>query len=130
VAYATVADLAAWLSPTPAPADAQKRLDRASLVVDEMLLTAVYAVDDNGLPTEAAVITALRDATCAQVEYAAAAGDPASVGAAQYHSMSIGSVALTRGYSGGGSAAAGRYSPIAWSILQQAGLTGQPPWAR
>jgi hypothetical protein len=130
VAYATVADLAAWLSPAAAPSDAQARLDRASLVVDEMLLTAVYAVDDNGLPTETAVITALREATCAQAEYAGAVGDPSSVGAARYGSMQIGSVRLTRAQSSAGAAAPGRYSPTAWSILQRAGLTGQQPWVR
>jgi hypothetical protein len=130
VAYATVADLAAWLSPAAAPSDAQKRLDRASLVVDEMLLTAVYAVNDDGLPTEAAVIAALRDATCAQAEYAGATGDPASVGPAGYGSVQIGSVRLTRAQSGAGSPTPGRYSPTAWSILQRAGLTGQQPWTR
>jgi len=126
MAYATVAD---WPSTSPVPADLQRRLDRASLLVDEMLLTAVYDVDDSGNPTDAADIVALREATLAQAEYAAAGGDPLSVGAAQYQSMSIGSVSLTRGQTGKGGSTPGRYSPVAQGILQRRGLLPLAPYA-
>jgi hypothetical protein len=88
----------------------------------------VYEVDSvTGLPTDADVIAALRDATCAQAEYARAIGDANAVGASQYHSVTIGSVSLSRGYGAGGSSAPGRYAPAAWDILALAGLTGQEP---
>lgn len=128
MSYATVADLEAWLDPTAAPTDAAKRLARASGVVDEMLLTSVYTVDDYGQPTDSDVAVALRDATCAQAEYAGATGDPASVGAAGYSQMSIGSVSLTRATRVGGATEPSRYSPTAWSILQRAGLVPAGPY--
>lgn len=68
--YATAVELGAYLDDEAAvPADADRQLLRASEVVDEALLTATYTVDTDGLPTDSAVIAALRDATCAQVEF-------------------------------------------------------------
>jgi hypothetical protein len=66
--YATVVQLAAqpW---GLTPADAARLLVRASEVIDQALRTAIYAVDDAGAPTDTAVIAALADATCAQVEF-------------------------------------------------------------
>ncbi|BCJ64147.1 hypothetical protein [Polymorphospora rubra] len=78
--YATTADLARWLHAAP-PAGARRALQAASRRVDEMLLTALYPTDATGLPTTPAHIAALRDATCAQAEYARASGDATSVGA-------------------------------------------------
>jgi len=127
-AYASVVDYGDWLTPTPPPDDAQRRLDRARIVVDEMLLTAVYAVDTGGTPTDADTLAAVKLANCAQAEYQATNGDPLAVGAARYHSMTIGSINLTRAYGGTGSSAPGRWSPTAWAILQQAGLTASEPW--
>lgn len=66
--YATSAQLTAYLG-APAPADADRLLDRASEVIDEALRTAVYAVNTAGAPTDADVIACLADATCAQVEF-------------------------------------------------------------
>lgn len=126
--YATTADYATWLRSAP-PSSSRRALAAASRAVDELLLTAVYDVDTAGLPTDADVIVALRDATCAQAEYAKASGDTNLVGAAMYHSMQIGSVNLTRGYTAAGSSAPGRYSPVAWSILHRAGLTNGEPAA-
>ena len=51
------------------PADAARLLDRASELIDDCTRTAIYPVDANGLPTGADEIAALRDATCAQVEF-------------------------------------------------------------
>jgi len=68
MAYATPADLSTWTS-NPAPADATRQLARAALEIDYALMGARYAVDINGLPTDATVIAALRDASTAQVEW-------------------------------------------------------------
>lgn len=68
--YATVAELDGFLADTaPAEAESNRLLARASERVDTALRTAVYAVDATGAPTETTVIAALRDATCAQVEF-------------------------------------------------------------
>ena len=66
--YATVEQLTAYL-PGDAPEDADRLLDRASEVIDDALLTAVYAVNTAGSPIDGDVVTALADAACAQVEF-------------------------------------------------------------
>ena len=66
--YATSEQLASYLEAT-APADDGRLLSRASELIDDHIITAVYAVNDQGYPTDQAHIDALRDAVCAQVEY-------------------------------------------------------------
>lgn len=66
--YATREQLATYLGIT-APADADRLLSRASELVDDHIVTATYDIDANDQPTHPGVITALQDATCAQVEY-------------------------------------------------------------
>lgn len=70
---------------------------RASEVIDEVLIGAVYAIDDGTqLPTVTTVMEALRDATCAQAQYMLAAGDTTGTGtAASWGNVKIGSVALS-----------------------------------
>lgn len=128
--YATEAEYATWLGVEEAPAGAATALIRASRAVDQMLLTAVYDVDDDGLPTDTAHAEALRDATCAQAEYAAAAGDPNLVGAGApsgaITQVGLGSLsyAKTAAAGIGGTSGLARWSSEAWQILQRAGLTG------
>lgn len=126
--YATSVEYAAWLG-TAAPAGATRALRAASGRVDEMLIASVYPVNASGAPTEAAHIEALRDATCAQADYARAIGDQYSTGGQQWASVKIGTAALTRGTgSGGGTTAASKYSSEAFGILQRAGLVNQEAW--
>jgi hypothetical protein len=67
--YATDEELAAFTGQT-VPDDADRLLKRASEVIDDYTRTAVFGVDeDTGLPTDAEVLAAFRDATCAQVEF-------------------------------------------------------------
>lgn len=66
--YASGEQLAAYLG-TVAPPDATRLLARASELVNDHTITAVYATDTDGNPTDAVVVEALRKATCAQVEY-------------------------------------------------------------
>lgn len=51
----------------PDEPEATRKITRASERVDRALLTAVYDVDDDGMPTDTDVIKALKLATCAQV---------------------------------------------------------------
>lgn len=134
--YATPAEYAAWLypddeEPTP-PAGATRALRAASGRIDELLIAAVYDVDEDGLPADADTLAALRDATCAQADYQRASGDVNSTGAAgQWSSVSIGSASLSRGQAAGcGTASAPKYSSEAYGILQRAGLVPNEAWIR
>ncbi|MBF8191662.1 hypothetical protein ITP53_39410 [Nonomuraea sp. K274] len=127
--YATVDDLVPDYMAT-GPTNAALMLTRASRAVDQALLSAVYPVDDAGLPTEPAHITALREATCEQVAAWVASGTEDGTGAAaQYGQVGIGSVNLGRAQTGagGGGSAAARLAPQARMVLEQAGLTGHEP---
>lgn len=78
--YATATDLQTWTG-VANPANATQLLRSASLLIQSCTMTSLYAVDGTGLPTDATVLGAFKDATCAQVAYWVAAGvDPASGG--------------------------------------------------
>jgi hypothetical protein len=137
MAYATVQDLVTLLGYTPG--NAQVLLDRASRDVDRAIQSAVYAVDDDGLPIESTIARALQEATLEQVAYNLEAGNKTGI----RHDLqsgvpsggSAGDISLSRGPSVGG--ATGDLPWLAdqadW-ILRQAGLRGQAPqtytWAR
>lgn len=120
--YATTAEYATWLRTAP-PAGARKALAEASAAVDDMLLCAIYPVDDAGKPTDAKHIEKLRDATCAQAEDARTHASRAA------GSFTLGRLQVTR--SPAATVQVERYrSPRAYRILQQAGLTGYGPQSR
>lgn len=125
--YATTADLARYLGRAPEPGS-RRLLARATRKIDELCRTAIYPVDDEGMPLDPAVAAALRDATCAQVEWWAEIGDETGSGAVSaLAGAQIGTVRLPG--SGGGSSTGGsmQYAPEAISILTAAGLTSQGP---
>ncbi|TAK89392.1 MAG: hypothetical protein EPO06_12075 [Burkholderiaceae bacterium] len=97
--YATSKNLSDWLdasgSGTDVPLDADRQLAHATELVDRELLSAVYAVDADGDPTQDKVIAALRDATCAWVEWWLEGGDEHGTQAV-VSSASIGSVSVGR----------------------------------
>jgi hypothetical protein len=126
-AYATSGDLADYLQDAP-PDNADRLLVRATDIIDRLLLAARYRLDDDGNAADADVIEALKKATCAQVAWWIETGDEWGLGA-NYQSVSIGSVSLSRGQSGGGAASA-RVGPDVWAALAQAGLTGYGPALR
>jgi len=67
-AYATVLELTTWLNGEP-PSNAAWQLDRATELLDSVV-TAAFDVDlITGLPVDADVAAALRDAACAQVRF-------------------------------------------------------------
>ncbi|MGW6518546.1 hypothetical protein [Streptomyces sp. NPDC054962] len=92
--YATPEQLTAWTG-KPAPEDAERLLDRASEDVDSALLTAVYATDSAGMPTEPDVITALSDAVCALIEYRTETGDSGTGARDRWDSISLGPASMS-----------------------------------
>lgn len=132
MAYATEAELTAYPVTVPAGASAALLLTRASRDVDRALLTAVYDVDDNGDPTDADVIAALRDATCEQVAGMIASGDLTGTGAAAPSSgFSIGKISVQRGGGTGQPQArkVGGLWPQAWQVLRDPRLAGKLTFA-
>lgn len=127
--YATLGELADYLHDTP-PDGAGKLLVRASRRIDTVLIGAYYAVDDDGLPTNATVAAALRDAVCAQVEWWDEQGDATGNGAAgEWLTVGVGKVHLSRtGPRGGGEAVTKRIAPSSLEILQAAGLLPVSPY--
>ncbi|MFF4751825.1 hypothetical protein [Streptomyces sp. NPDC001270] len=120
--YATSADYIAWTGQATPPADIARLLTRASQDIEDALLTAVYCTDADGMPVEACVHDALRDATCAQVEYQQETGDTGTGAAGRWDSVTLGPVAL----SGRRDAPAGPegldLAPRAARALRRAGL--------
>jgi hypothetical protein len=135
MAYATVQDLVdsgvLGYAGGP-PANAQVLLDRASDDVDRAINSAVYPVDVDGLPTDAAVTVAVRRATLAQVAYQLEQGNANGIRHGLQSGVpsgaSAGSVELSRGQSAGGSTADAPWlgDQAEW-ILRSAGLRGQAP---
>lgn len=70
IQYATPEELAAYLDPDAAepvvPPLATVLIRSASQLVLDATAAAVYDTDENGLPTKAAYLDAMRDATCEQ----------------------------------------------------------------
>ena len=121
-AYATSSDLATFTG-VAAPAAATRMLARASELIDDYLRTAVYATDDTGAPTDAAVIAAMRDATCAQVEMWMAGHEEDDV-LGPLQSLAIGNV---QAFAGEENRVTPMYlAPRAARILRNAGIMRAP----
>lgn len=128
--YATPSDLAGepWDVDLP-EGEAKSLLRRSSIVVDGLTVTARYATDEDGYPTDLEVSEAFRDATCAQAVWFDETGD-VSGASARYNSLSLGRFSASGGGTGSGTnttAAASRIAPEVVQILQAAGLLNQPP---
>lgn len=119
--HATAADYTAFTG-TAAPADVERMLAHASEEVDYATATSVYATDTNGLATDTTITGALRDATCAQVQYWQLSGDEHGL-TGLYSSVKIGSLALTGKSSTGSVSSTGGLARQAQTILANAGLT-------
>jgi hypothetical protein len=116
--YATPDDYTDYTH-TPAPADIAGDLERASERIDELLMCAVYRVDDAGTPTEPKEREAIVRATCAQAAWSREVGDKYGV-ASTFKVVKMGSVQLDRG--GGSESGPPRHAQDAVSILRTAGL--------
>lgn len=123
--YATTAQLAEHLDEAPPPGS-MRALVRATRKVDELLRTAIYHVDDAGMPTDALVAEALAEATCAQVEWWDEIGDERGTGAVgALAGAQIGTVKLPASSGSGGGLA--EYAAGAVAALERAGLVGGGP---
>ena len=115
--YATSTELGTYLGgdqSVPSGADTARVLNRASRAVDR-LVTARYTVDTDSVPTQAEVIVAMQEATCATVEYWLQAGvDVMAVGGP----VSFGGLSMQ--------SAPSHVAPRAAEILRLAGLRGEP----
>jgi hypothetical protein len=92
--YATTTDLANFLRSAP-PAGAQKLLEDASRKMTGVLLTAVYATDVDGYPSDLTQKKAIADATCAIVEWWGETGDVLGTDG-NWTSASAGNVSVSR----------------------------------
>ncbi|WP_445396444.1 hypothetical protein ACSMX9_22595 [Streptomyces sp. LE64] len=126
--YATPEQYTAWSGDTTPPPDIHRQLARASEDVEDALLTAVYAVDALGMPTDPDVLTALADAVCAQVEYQEASGDDGTGAGGRWGSVSIGSVALSDRRDAPQAAGEVDLAPRAHRALRRAGLLPGVIW--
>lgn len=127
VLYATTADLVTYLEPDPVPANADRLLARASEILDGALIGAVYKTDaTTGMPTDTDVVDALRNATCAQVQFMAVVQDETGA-LAGFSSVSVGGVSYTTN-TGSGSGP-NRLAPQAVTVLQVAGLLPVAPYS-
>ncbi len=127
-AYATSTDLADHLLDVP-PDDADLLLAKATVILDhKVLLCAVYPVDDDGLPTQANHIQALRDATCELVNQGLETGDPWGY-LASLSSASAGSISIGRaGGAKQGPAAQVFIGDVVLAYLSGAGLLHHSPY--
>ncbi|MFE5996770.1 hypothetical protein ACFQ6C_07730 [Streptomyces sp. NPDC056454] len=114
--YATTTDLANALKEAP-PLNAQRLLERASELLDsDFLLTAIYDVDDDGMPTHPLVAAGFRDAVCSQVEFWGEVGEETDI-SGPLQSAGIGSVNLVFG-SGADRSGPSYYAPKLVRALQ------------
>lgn len=135
--YATIADFETFSGRDSEPG-IERRLERASELLDTSLITAVYATDTNGAPTDTIVIDALKRACCAQVqweletddEFGRAGNQAASnIGASgSWESVAIGPVASVRRSPARG-VGTDRLAPKASEILRVAKLLSVRPLA-
>lgn len=120
--YATEGEFTDWLNPEPVPTGAARLLRDASEDIDEMLLTAIYQVDEDGMPVVPATVEALRDATCAQALHRFMYGDDVEI-ATSGESVSLGPLSFGgTSKSGTGLTGVPQQSPRALRILRNAGL--------
>jgi hypothetical protein len=128
--YADETDLTAWMAPAAVPADAAGLLRSASGLVRSETKTALYDTDTDGYPTDALLVTAFMEATCAQAKFWADSNINPSLGAAGVKplaaSKSIGGASINYSvYAATAEAranSAGALGPDAFYILEDAGL--------
>lgn len=120
--YATSTDYTARTGQA-APDDIDVRLVYASEAVDDALLTAVYEVDAQGMPTVPEVVEALRNAACDQVAFVLGMGGDLTGAAAQWDSVSLGPVSMSGRRGGAAGQGAGvELGPVPRRSLRLAGL--------
>lgn len=124
--YANTGDYATYTGEAP-KAGLPKLLRRATLDVRRQTMTAVYDVDAvTKLPTDAGLLQALKDAVCEQASYCIDTGRAKGV-VTPTSSFTLGKLSASKGGSSGSTASGPNFSPHAFQILNDAGLTGAGP---
>lgn len=113
--HATVEELEAWIGQQIDLLEGERLLRSASIRITQATSNATYQVED-GLPVDPAVVSALRDATCAQAEWFMETGD--RIGAGQAAPSQLGSLRFDAGSDNDGGVVCGE----AGMILRNAGL--------
>lgn len=137
--YATADELGDHSPSLDPPDDVDRMLRSASLLVTHAVRFARYTTQPSGLPADAELVEALRDATCEQVTAWVRAGvDPAlgvitdssSGGDLKSSTVTAGPRTVTEQYTDATSSSSEvtpstvELTPQAWLILHHAGLTG------
>jgi hypothetical protein len=123
--YATADDMAAYTG-TTAPANADALLAKASRFLDSSVFRLCwYQADGDGLPTNALVVAAFRDAVCAQAAWWDELGDSTGAMGAGWGSVQIGSVNLSRSVTNVAASAspARQIAEEVWDVLRSPDLT-------
>ncbi|MFE4548282.1 hypothetical protein [Streptomyces sp. NPDC056785] len=94
-AYATTTQLAEYLGAAP-PLESARLLWEATKLLDALLISAVYDVDDASMPTDAEVAAAFADAVCSQVQFWGEVGEETDI-SGPLQGVVIGSVQLQYG---------------------------------
>ncbi|MFE9865873.1 hypothetical protein ACFYPZ_24565 [Streptomyces sp. NPDC005506] len=125
MAYATVQEFTDFLDPEPAPANARRLLETASIRIDELLVCVRYSVDDDGNPMDPADRAVFSKAVCLQAQFMKETGDETGANA-NVTSMSQGGLSLGRS-SGADGKTIPRYSQDAVSYLRTRGILAVGP---
>lgn len=116
MAYATISDLEAWLTPEPAPANAWRLLEQASDAIDGALTGAMYE------PNDPDVQVVLTKACVRQVQFMMDRDDETGA-QSDVQSMTVGQRSITRRASNSDSSSAlPKVGPQAALVLRNAGL--------
>lgn len=126
--YATRDELITYSGPlTVSNEEADRKLARASRLIDSVLIGAVYPVDSvTKIATDEAKRDAIKNATCAQAAYWIS-GAGSEHGAPAYDSVQIGSVRLS-GAGKGNERAGTPLAPQAFYELNSGGLVPVFAW--
>jgi hypothetical protein len=124
--YATESDYQAYTGQAP-DADTTRLLARASQFLDAQVFRMCWYVADptTGLPTDALVAAAFRDAVCAQVQWWDELGDPLGVVGVGWGAVHIGTAHLQRSVTAvsGHDSPSRQPAPQVWDALTAPDLT-------
>lgn len=111
----------------PAPAGIAKMLADASRMLDSKVFRLCWYEADavTGMPTNAVVVEAFRDAVCAQAEWGDETGDTIGAAAAGWGSVELGSAKLSRSVTktSGADAPGRQIADKVWDSLRSPDLT-------
>lgn len=124
--YATSADYQTYTGQTP-PSDITKMLADATRMLESKVFRLCWFVADSvtGMPTNALVLAAFKEAVCAQAEWGDETGDTIGAAAAGWGSVELGSAKLSRSVTktSGADAPGRQIADKVWDSLQSPDLT-------